>query len=349
MASMGWTSARFLSHVLSGAMVTPADLNDLLERRVPEDQWLEYKDGEWLDGPSPAARLREYVSSFANVDGGVLIVGVRGHEKNEDDRANKRPGWSVTGCVLPNLPNWVSDALKPIAHFLSPPARVQGVQHPHGDVLVVGVAKAPLLVDVTEGKRQLTYLRNGHSTFAVSEALQVDLRLGRRVHPQLSLSGRHTGFGSEQALMSTLRMELSIQNNGLVWVSEGICGWVGYAHEKQNQTEVPADGLLRHLDVSALADSWAQPARLVMRIERLDVLQPFRRRTLSVPIVVPTPLRSSERFVWHGVAFVVPRDSPPTFMQIDCVLSTRPTVTCECMDIAQGELGRVRLGLQLAE
>jgi hypothetical protein len=325
-------------------MVTPADLNDLLERRVPEDQWLEYKDGEWLQGASPAAKLREYVSAFANADGGVLIVGVRGHERNDHDHDNARPGWSVAACTVTRLREWAEDALKDIAHFLSPPARTHVVQHERGEVLVIGVAKAPNLIDVYEGRRTVTYLRNGHATFAMSESLQVDLRLGRRVQPHLSLSVREQSFGSIQALMSNLVVETAVENNGLLWVAEAVYGWVGYAHSSQNQTERPASGLTRYLEIVPLAESWTAPAKLLMRCFPLKALQPFRRAVQSLSVALPTPLRSSERFRWQGVVFVIPRDSPPTFVQVDCVLSTQPSLVFSCAEIVQGGLGRIQLG-----
>src|ERR671923_265875 len=61
------------------AVRLPDELNALLSDQVVEDQYLEYKHGDELKKgtkPGPSDTIRQYVSGFANAEGGVLIVGV---------------------------------------------------------------------------------------------------------------------------------------------------------------------------------------------------------------------------------------------------------------------------------
>ena len=69
-------------------------LDALIQRRTPESRWLEYKDGRWLDSKDSAGKaqsasenLRRYVASFANAEGGVLIVGI-----SEESAGSGEPG-----------------------------------------------------------------------------------------------------------------------------------------------------------------------------------------------------------------------------------------------------------------
>lgn len=342
MADAPWTSSTLLDHVLSGGRLQANDIDDLLLRRIGEDEHLEYKDGEWLDKPDRAARLREYVTSFANMVGGALIVGVRGHDANADDTEEKRPGWSVTGCQMNRLDEWAADSLRPVAHMFSPPARIHTIEHKNGPILVVAVARAPNLVDVVEKSKRRLYLRIGHATVPASEALEADLRLGRRARPQLAISCVATAFGEAQQFVGKLNIELTIANNGLLWVSEAICGWVGYGWERQNATEPPSPGLLPYVEVAPVVGSWPHTPKLLMHTTEVHELQPFRSRTVKVPVVMPAPSGSSTEFVWQGLAFVIPRDGSPLFVQLDYVLATQPRMAGSTGAVAPGHLGQIR-------
>lgn len=56
------------------------ELQQWLNKGIPEDQFLEYKDGMVLDKAKPGEFIREYVAAFANSEGGVLIIGVKDAE-----------------------------------------------------------------------------------------------------------------------------------------------------------------------------------------------------------------------------------------------------------------------------
>ena len=81
------TTRELLDSVLADRALTSDELNRLIADHVTEDQYLDYKDGKLLETLQRAAKVvREYVSGFANTDGGVLIVGV----SEEDDEGNRR-------------------------------------------------------------------------------------------------------------------------------------------------------------------------------------------------------------------------------------------------------------------
>jgi predicted HTH transcriptional regulator len=66
-----------LESLLVDRQMTPGQLDALLTEKVEEDQFLDYKDGSELDNKKKAAdTLRQYLSGFANSDGGILIIGV---------------------------------------------------------------------------------------------------------------------------------------------------------------------------------------------------------------------------------------------------------------------------------
>src|SRR5690606_18189423 len=116
-----------------------ADLDALVKEKVKEDEYIDYKSGTLLKkSPKERARtVREYLSGFANSNGGVVIFGIQ--EEKE------RP-LQVDGCdpkdVGSNLDDWASDCLKDIASYFSPLPKFKVVSHPDGEVLVCGVGRS---------------------------------------------------------------------------------------------------------------------------------------------------------------------------------------------------------------
>jgi len=67
-----------LQRVLEGERLVANDLEQLIEEAVKEGLYLEYKHGDLLKERDKANNvIREYMSAFANSDGGVLIIGIR--------------------------------------------------------------------------------------------------------------------------------------------------------------------------------------------------------------------------------------------------------------------------------
>jgi len=72
-------SRELLDFLLEGNQITAGEFDQFCRENTREDQYFEYKDGNITSSQNRregAKTIREYVSAFANADGGVLIVGV---------------------------------------------------------------------------------------------------------------------------------------------------------------------------------------------------------------------------------------------------------------------------------
>jgi len=135
------TTLELLNQVLQEERLSAEELDDLCARRVPEDQRLEYKSGKLLERKDAPAVLREYVSAFANSDGGLLLVGV---EELKGEGVPSTP-IAVDGCTAPGgkgLVSWATTCLEPLAPYLSPVPRILPVSHAPGEVLAIATARA---------------------------------------------------------------------------------------------------------------------------------------------------------------------------------------------------------------
>lgn len=72
---------------LDGDVLTSEDIGGLVRDKVPEDQWLEYKQ-HWPDPKAANLELRRHVTGFANAEGG--LIGINGGESDP-------PLWDITG------------------------------------------------------------------------------------------------------------------------------------------------------------------------------------------------------------------------------------------------------------
>ena len=172
-----------LDILLEGHKLTPDELDDFIAT-LPEDQYLDYKNGavtakQTRDDAN--LMVRQYVSGFANAEGGVLVIGV-----------NDKPR-EIAPCISIGTPldNWIGHLLQDMAPHFSPPPRIQVVSHKKGQVLVIAVARAPELVPCIEARQWKYYLRIHESTIEVPSFLITDLVLGRRQHPIIDIGCRH--------------------------------------------------------------------------------------------------------------------------------------------------------------
>lgn len=63
------------------------DIQKLIDRRIEEDRYLEYKAADILKNPS---KLSEWVSAFLNAEGGLIIIGVHEDKEKTEDRIYER-------------------------------------------------------------------------------------------------------------------------------------------------------------------------------------------------------------------------------------------------------------------
>jgi hypothetical protein len=174
------SSRELLALLLGGHQLSATDLDDVVHRLRSEDLYLDFKSGK-QDTTKASTVLREYVTGFANSDGGVLVMGIA-------EPAQKGQTYEIDGCPQrgnATLDEWATHSLRDVAAYFAPMPRFQTVKHPKGDVLVCAVARAPALIPLIVAGSQQYYVRMGDSTLAAPGWLLSDLVLGRRNHPLL--------------------------------------------------------------------------------------------------------------------------------------------------------------------
>lgn len=322
-----------LERLLDGEGLRPAELDELLGQQVKEDQYLEYKDGKELVNPKKgAATIREYVSGFANSEGGVLIIGV------EDGT------YKITGAKAPSglsLQDWASDCLTKMAAFLMPPPRFVEVTSASGVVLVMAVARTPSLVPDVQDGRIVYRLRIGDQTLEAPEYLVADWMLGRRQQSVLRVEEmrlvevRETARdnkGSARNQRPTaftdldFNLGLAIENLSLTWAEEVQVGLVCWLPSPPDEGALATHkSLLAHVDVrqpavEAIGNEFRyQLVHLPMReTEANRLLKPFT--TLQA-----TPERLRYRLgatnprwfgTWQAAVYVIARNAPATWYQV---------------------------------
>lgn len=202
-----------------------ADIEALLSPHpVPEGLHLDYKRGEWLaSAPKEAPRkLRRWIASFANSDGGALVIGVA------DDRSEGEgvPAWSITGCRAPqggSLSDWANDALRDLG-VVHPTVQViptqEGTCGEH--ILVVAVERSHRLVPCIEKGEQHYYVRLGASTLRAEDWLLRDLFLSRRARPHLvptSSVPTYDESGGHLERNYVFNGTISLENASPVWAT----------------------------------------------------------------------------------------------------------------------------------
>lgn len=240
------TPRDLLDHLIEDGDLTPEDLDEIILKFPKEGLLHEFKDGkETTDQKKAGGVVREYVSGFANSEGGVLIIGVAETEPR-----------TISGCRqigAEPLDIWAQKKLSDMLGYLSPLPRIKLVKHPKGDVLVIAVERAPQLVPRMESRDTKYHLRFHDSTREAPAYLITDLVLGRRKHPVLVPSFHEAQFRYEQGgpgvfWGGSLSVKLVIENQSFVFADDVECGIVGLT--LCEETIPPLNGHLRsHVDV----------------------------------------------------------------------------------------------------
>lgn len=326
------TSREFLELVLSGEPITAAHLDALVKERVREDEYIDYKSGALLKKPPKerARTVREYLSGFANSDGGVVIFGIQ----EEGERPTQ-----VDGCdpkdVGGNLIGWASHCVNPIWAFFSPLPRFEVVTHSDGEVLVCAVGRSYNLVPVVEEGRLVYHLRFGDQTLPAPEYMVTDLLLGRRARPNLDIGDwRVGGIETRPArypkcyvgILLGFTLELETANSGLVWAEQSRWGLV-FRNIDANTQPIPANHYLGTFVefASAANDEAAQRmwdlGRNVHLTGNISIDKPFTRSwTVPIQVLVPHYCDEFINYRWQAAVYLVAKDAPPIWYQVSLTI-----------------------------
>lgn len=206
------------------------ELSYVLGLPAGEFDWLDFKDSRWLDlSPKCMDKLSEYVSAFANYDGGYLVIGVAdpkpGHALQTDD--------GVALDMKKDLKSWLEDIIPQLTdppiqklnvHVITDPAG----QSPRAGRALIAIHVGPSEAAPHQARDRRYYTRVGTKLSAVGHRAVLDI-LSRRRDPVVQTqvfvnfnrhAGKHNIFWRVTNLSNVFaryvmtRMEIPINING---------------------------------------------------------------------------------------------------------------------------------------
>jgi hypothetical protein len=312
----------FLEYAMSGATITPADIDELrgvpAGTRTDEDLHLDYKDGRILTNRDHARNMiREYVCAFANSDGGVIILGLDATTLD------------VSPCV-PQMGNtdiaeWINDCIGTLSAPLSPPHRIQKVPHPDGLIVAIAVPRTIGLVYCFVNNRRTYYLRRHDETFEAPEYLVNDLLIGRRQEPRLEILNVPTKvhIGSINGMLSRefyFQVGLAIENTNLAWAEDVRFGFIGWSRWIMNEASSLSNQLRSYIDVENVAhpDLYKLVALSQYQIKAgnlgaFDILHQKYIYHFTMPFVHQYKWLDYD---WEGTIYLIAKNTRPVWYQI---------------------------------
>jgi hypothetical protein len=310
------------------------DLEDFLRSHQEEDQHLEYKDGK-ITGRSGRKdgikEIRRTVSGFANSEGGILILGI-------DERKPR----VVSPCEAVGeepLDKWIEGLIHDMAPFFSPLPRVYVVRHSLGPIVVVAVARAPVLVPCVEAGRMKYFLRLNQSTLEVPDFLLSDLVLGRRRQPSLQISVR---IEKPHPLLTgschTVDLHVLVENIGLVAAEHAGVGVVSLVVADAG-TEINRH-LLSYIDSAETLQlagfGWAL-RHAIAKPEKVDArLSPFDKAGFRVKGSLPLLFSATQLRAIMAV-YVICQESPPKWFECSFQFGRAPSSDRPYIDVIEVE------------
>lgn len=308
-----------LNELRRGVETTLERLRSLLEDRVEEDLYLDYKSGKlWKEG-GLGSKLQRYVAGFANGDGGVLMIGVA----EPTERGARRVFDPVDGDREAILKR-ARDLLVPLHPHLNPPPRYFGVEVEAGQtVLVIAVDASLDSVLCIERQQPVYYLRMHDSTQPAPAYLVEDIRLGRRRRPRARIEPNNVqGSGRE------LTFDLNVVNTGLIWLDEPHVGVVGYWLSRSSGIGVQvaaAEGtILEQLEPES-GERGLECAWLPVRTASGPRVPPYTaQRAIQADGQSTIRVQRADSGFWYGAVVLVCRDQPPLWFQLVAWTSAAP-------------------------
>ena len=224
------TTELLFRDLLGGVQPTVSELEIVMHKFADEDQYLEYKDSSIVDGSAGASAVRAVLASFANTDGGVLIIGVTEPVKDKDGAVLGPRMFSKKSKRKTSLHDWASRLLLDDLLTLDPPVRLARVDTADVEAVVISIARSERYLRAD--KR--IWVRIGDSSLPIGHSLEADLLLGRRRHPHFSiphsravLSGaRSKSLGPHDAYEAHLEIVVTVENCSIQWADHVHVGLV---------------------------------------------------------------------------------------------------------------------------
>jgi hypothetical protein len=205
--------------ILAGEELSEEEFEELLD--LKEDQYLDFKSGKLSENEKKFKKtIRQWVSGFANAQGGLLVIG-------PEDKDRRR----IVPARYPKektQAEWLGSTLSGLP-FLFPFPRIVTQSYRGKDVLFVATMRTTDLVPYVEGTVWKFFFRMGHETKQVPNFLVEDLKLGRRSHPALELYFRNTSLNpSPQKNYCSAGFDFRVENVGMTTAEDvflGIIAW----------------------------------------------------------------------------------------------------------------------------
>ncbi len=321
------TSKELLNYLLEGNTLSPERPDQFIRENPKEDLFLDYKNGiitSQLKRDEGRRAIREYVSGFANSDGGVLIIGVDESLPRRIAPCEERVGQSP-------LDQWASRCLHDMASYFSPQPRFQVINHPQGQALAIAVARGPSLVPCVESRELKYFLRVGDSTFPVPEYLITDLVLGRRQRPLLDVHMPLINESTHQFQSLSSDRDIPTRGAALSFVLENlslltaedikvdVVSWS--LVDKNNVTQTINKHLRAYIDVR---DTQADhPLGSELRVvhsatitaEKRIIIEPFQK--LTIRKIGPFYFSQHVSAEILAAVYVIARDIQPIWFQLE--------------------------------
>jgi len=291
---MAWTSRELWQNALRGDVeITVQHIEHMVAAKRDEDLHLDWKGGSIVTERNREA-VEKGVAGFANGEGGVLVLGVRGGDVQDDS-------WTLDYCPakvgkLP-LKEWVERQLERLMTTLRPQPRVLVIGEEDKRIALIAVQRTDQLTAVVvKNKGLVHYLRFYGSTHEVPPYLLADLMLGRRRQPQLA-------FENVKAVITpnrrdpfkpvSVQVTFDLRNIGLVWAQQPA---LGVAHLWESSAPLP-NPVAPHVNVG----SDLEPLRVKYSESgnRTD-LAPYQTRS-AVRFAGATKSNARYSPRWHGV------------------------------------------------
>ena len=320
-----------LDVLLAGEKVSASELDTFIAANTREGLHHDFKHGTVLEKPKPkpANTVREYLSSFANSDGGVLVVGV---SESDESRTKTR---EVTGAKSPGgkpLDEWAASTMLEISSHFSIQPRFQVVVHPKGNVLLCAVARSAQLVPVVESRQWRYFLRSHDATFEAPPYLVSDLVLGRRNHPVLELELASIVVGKNNVMKARAPGEQCLpidvifraENVSLMTAEEVTVGIVSWRPTEPGKVQPISKRLLYDIVQVEPEQPHEPPHHLKWSLHHVNtlkdrlVLPTFSVATVNVRDGLRLPYYNGLDSVSYSAVYLLSKDAPAKWYSLAC-------------------------------